>query len=484
MGTRWTCPAALRGMLFVVLMLALVSNAALAETVRKAPYLIYPGVNTEMQVLWQLSVAETCTIEWGTDTSYSLGSDETVEYGGDHQHTHTIAGLTPGTLYYYRVTVAGDEYTGSFRAAPEADASQVKFMAYGDTRTYPADHDGVAASMISEYVSDPEFQSVLICVGDLVTDGDLESDWDTEFFDPAYSNIQTMLATLPYQTAMGNHEGSGTLFTKYFPYPFVSGRYWSFDYGPAHFVVVDQYTSYGSGSAQLGWIESDLAATTKPWKFLYLHEPGWSAGGHPNNTTVQDYIQPLCEQYGVPIVFAGHNHYYARALVNGVHHITTGGGGAPLRDPDLGYPYVVTGISAYNYCKVEIDGAFLDFIAITRSGTVIDTFSVSLPQAGLTSGDTRALPEEISLGPTHPNPFSRSTAISFSIPSASCVELDIYTISGRRIRTLVNGTQQAGHHVAEWDGKDGSGKDVSSGIYYCRLRAEDCEVTTKLILAK
>jgi hypothetical protein len=463
------------------LILGLLSSTALAQSMRKGPYLIYPGTNTEMQVLWQRTAVETCTIDWGTDLTYSLGSAETVEYGGDHQHTHTITGLTPGTLCYYRVSVAGDEYTGSFRAAPPTDASQLKYIAYGDTRSYPTQHDGVAASIMSEYIADPAFQSVLISVGDLINNGNLEADWDNQFFDPTYTNIQTMLATLPYQSCMGNHEGTGVLFTKYFPYPFVGGRYWSFDYGPAHFVCVDQYTSYSSGSAQLTWIENDLAASTKDWNFIYLHEPGWTAGHHSNEIPVQTYIQPLCELYGVPIVFGGHNHYYARALVNGVHHITTGGGGAPPYSPTPGQPYIVYAISAYHYCMVEIDGASLDFTARTRSGTVIDTFSVDLPQAAVGYGDFEALPQALSLSPAGPNPFGRSTMLSFSIPEAAHVDVGIYAVNGRRIRTLVDGNREAGHHAAEWDGKDESGKDVSSGIYFCRLHADDSWIARKLI---
>ncbi|MBI3683978.1 MAG: metallophosphoesterase, partial [Acidobacteria bacterium] len=93
-------------------------------------------------------------------------------------------------------------------------------------------------------------------------------------------------------------------------------------------------TSYTPGSAQLEWLAADLAASRKTWKFVLLHEPGWSAaGGDPNNSSVQAYVEPLCEQNGVSIVFAGHNHFYSRAALNGVTHITTGGGGAPLNIP-------------------------------------------------------------------------------------------------------------------------------------------------------
>jgi hypothetical protein len=345
------------------------------DLMRKAPYLIYPGNVSQMQVLWQLISTATCTIEWGTDTLYSLGSAQTNEYGSDHQHTYTIDNLTPATKYYYRVSENQEVYTGSFRSAPDNNETNIKFLAYGDTRSNPGTHNQVAAAMVETYIGDEDFQSLIIVVGDLVNNGNSESDWDNQFFDPSYANIQEMLSTLPYQSCMGNHEESGVLFMKYFPYPFVAGRYWSFDYGPAHFAVVDQYTSYTPGSAQLTWLENDLASTTKPWKFIYLHEPGWSAGGHSNEVPVQLYIQPLCEQYGIPIVFGGHNHYYARAEVNGVQHITTGGGGAPLYQPDLNFPNVITATMAHHFCTIEIEDDILSFKAIKPDGTVIDSFT-------------------------------------------------------------------------------------------------------------
>jgi hypothetical protein len=463
--------------------LELSGSAELPPLMAKGPYLIFAGDNTRMQVHWQLIWTETSTIQWGTDTTYSLGSEVTTEYGADHQHTCTIDGLEPGVKHYYRVIVGDTTYTGSFFAAPPGDAVATKFLAYGDTRTYPADHDIVAGAIVSAYQSDPALQSVVLSVGDLVSDGDVESDWDTEFFDAAYANIQTMLANVPYQAAMGNHEGSGVLFTKYFPYPFVGGRYWSFDYGPAHFAVVDQYTSYGPGSAQLTWLEADLASTAKPWKFIYLHEPGWSAGNHPNNTAVQNYIQPLCETYGVPVIFAGHNHYYARAVVNNVHHITTGGGGAPLYDPDPGYPNVVATAKAYHYCKVEVEGGVMEFQAFAYTGALIDSFTVCLPGAGIDPPGGDAPSGGVMLNQMHPNPSRGECRITFAIPHAMDVHLGVYDIMGKKTRILVERVLGPGRHSLLWDGKDTLGRPVTSGIYLCQLKAGGSTITNKVVIA-
>lgn len=344
------------------------------DITRKAPYLIYNGNEGEMQIQWQLSSTAMSFIAWGTDITYSAGSAQTDEYGNDHQHLFTINNLTNATKYFYRVIAGTDTHNGSFYTAPDSTEKKVSFFAYGDTRSYPADHNIIAGRIINEFTTDSAFQSIVISVGDLVSQGDNESDWETQFFNSTYPNIINMLANLPYQSCMGNHEQSGVLFKKYFPYPFVNGRYWSFDYGPAHFVVVDQYTDYSSGSAQLTWIENDLSSSNKPWKFIYLHEPGWSAGIHNNNISVQNYIQPLCEQYRVPIVFGGHNHYYARAEINDVLHITTGGGGAPLYPPTPSYPGIITTAQVHHYCKIEIDNDILYFSAIDENGTEIDNF--------------------------------------------------------------------------------------------------------------
>jgi hypothetical protein len=75
-------------------------------------------------------------------------------------------------------------------------------------------------------------------------------------------------------------------------------------------------------------------------------------------------------------VFGGHNHYYARAAVNGVQHITTGGGGAPLYTPNPTYPNVVTATMSLDYCKVEIDSNVFHLTALTPGGQVIDEFTI------------------------------------------------------------------------------------------------------------
>ncbi len=397
--------------IFVILVDLVVPVPAQAvDVMKKTPYLIYPGTLGQMEVLWQLSATATSTIAWGTDTSYGTGSSTSLEYGTDHQHAYTISGLDPATMYYYRITTDDAIYSGSFLSAPAAGATQLKFLAYGDTRSSPAQHDQVASAIRAALNADPGYRTFTLFMGDYVYEGCTDAYWQFEWFTTSRANIRALTANLAYAGCMGNHEtypSGTTLFPKYFPYPFAGSRYYySYDYGPVHVTVLDQYTAFDSLSTQGLWFKNDLAASNKTWKFVLLHEPGWSAGGgHVNNTTVQTQIEPLCERYGVAVVFGGHNHYYARAVVNGVQHITTGGGGAPLATPDMGQSNLVAGASAYHYCQIAIDAGNLRFKAInSMTGAVIDSLTLhrsidaTPPEVTLTSPDGG---EQYDIGSTH-----------------------------------------------------------------------------------
>jgi hypothetical protein len=454
------------------------SESARWDITRKAPYLIYNGNGGQMEVYWQLTTTQTCTIEWGTDTNYSTGSSNSSEYGSSHQHKYTIGNLNAGSKYYYRVTAGTDVHTGSFYCAPSAYATHLKFFVYGDTRSHPENHDKVAEGMLNEIANDPGFQTFILSVGDLVYKGDSESYWDSEFFDADYTNIINMLAQFPYLSCRGNHEESGTLFKKYFPYPYVASHYWSFDYGPAHFVIIDQYIDYSTGSTQYDWIDNDLASSTKPWKFIDLHEPGWSAGGHSNEEAVQDYIQPLCEKYNVSIVFGGHNHYYARAEVNNVMHVTTGGGGAPLYTPDPSFPNIVATAEAYHYCKIELDDNMLYFSVYDDGGTRIDTFSIEKNTNALTR-ESSIRPAEYTLKQNYPNPFNPETIIEFSILKSDYVTLKVFNALGEEISTLVESQLTPGHYKYSWNGNG-----YPSGVYFYQLKAGRLAQVKKMMLLR
>lgn len=94
------------------------------------------------------------------------------------------------------------------------------------------------------------------------------------------------------------------------------------------------------------------------------------------------------------------------------------------------------------------------------------------------------LPGRYSLEQNSPNPFNPQTKIMFNLPEAVNVQLVVYTLDGRRIRTLLDETQPAGNHEVIWDGRDDGGRQMASGSYVYRLDAGPYSETKKMSLMK
>lgn len=353
-------------------------TGALAEGgFRKSPYLIYQGDNTRMTVLWQMSEATTTTLEWGRSESDVDHSIVVEESGTDHFFHHEIDGLMPGDMYRYRVSRGDLAQEGIFCAAPEDDATSLSFFAIGDSRTYPLTLNNLAGDMLKQIAREPSLHTMLLHTGDYVSDGRREDMWDGEMFRPDLPALRSFMADLPWQGAIGNHEFTGELFLKYFPYKYEQPFYWSFDYGPLHCAMVDQYQDYSPGSPQLLWLEKDLAATKKKWKILIIHYAGWTTGPYKGDEVGRRFLHPLCRRYGVQMVLAGHNHLYARCEVDTVTYITTGGGGGPLYGPDPSLPHLVEYSSAHHFVRFDIAGDKMAARAYDMDGQIIDSFERS-----------------------------------------------------------------------------------------------------------
>jgi hypothetical protein len=84
----------------------------------------------------------------------------------------------------------------------------------------------------------------------------------------------------------------------------------------------------------------------------------------------------------------------------------------------------------------------------------------------------------------YPNPFNPSTTIVVQLPQTGRVDVGIYDVAGRLVRTLENGKRGAGPLVLNWDGTNNAGVRVSSGVYFTRVRAGVHIITRKLVLLK
>jgi hypothetical protein len=83
-----------------------------------------------------------------------------------------------------------------------------------------------------------------------------------------------------------------------------------------------------------------------------------------------------------------------------------------------------------------------------------------------------------------PNPFAGSTRISFSLPRASQVRIDVVTVDGRLVKTLLNELTSPGVHQVDWDATNASGASVAGGIYFYRLVTPDAKATRKMVLLR
>lgn len=133
---------------------------------------------------------------------------------------------------------------------------------------------------------------------------------------------------------------------------------------------------------------------------------------------------------------------------------------------DSGYVYV-TGTS-YD------GGAYKDFVTIKyiQSSDVED------------ENGARERPSEFALSQNYPNPFNQSTKIEFALRKSGFVSLILYDLLGRKVRTLVSERLIPGYKSVLWDGKNDSGDDVASGIYFYQLKVGDFSETKKLVLLK
>jgi len=116
--------------------------------------------------------------------------------------------------------------------------------------------------------------------------------------------------------------------------------------------------------------------------------------------------------------------------------------------------------------------SFDDFMVVSLSGTSVDE-----------NGSTEKI-EGFSLSQNYPNPFNSSTDITFSVPQAQKVKLEVYNIIGQRVRTLVDELMSQGTHSMKWDGKDGQGNVVASGIFLYKMEVGTFKETKRMLFLK
>ncbi len=102
-----------------------------------------------------------------------------------------------------------------------------------------------------------------------------------------------------------------------------------------------------------------------------------------------------------------------------------------------------------------------------------------------TDNDTNVLSNlSASLQGNYPNPFNPETSISYTMPQAGKVTIEVFNVKGQKVKSLINDQQIAGNHTLVWNGKDNNNKKVASGIYFYKMTTDNFQQTRKMILMK
>lgn len=125
-------------------------------------------------------------------------------------------------------------------------------------------------------------------------------------------------------------------------------------------------------------------------------------------------------------------------------------------------------------------GATTFSLAGVATATTVGASAQTSVESGTVTISSNPITAPAVFAPT-PNPFASETVIAYILPTTTRVTIRVYDVKGRLIRTLTDATVPAGPHTASWDGRDSSGRDLGSGIYFSKFVAGSVEKTSRLL---
>lgn len=371
-----------------------------------ANLVIYPYLQNmqsdRVTVMWATTTSGSGVVQYSPDRSFSRSvlasireflSSETGLGLPFYQHQAEITGLAAGAEYFYRVLVDGQILTlGDELRFRTAGPGPFNFLAFGDSGAGTLEQAQLATRMSLER------PALVVHTGDLAYMNGTFGEFQARHFGYYWE----LMKRTPFFPTPGNHEyytNNAAPYLALHSLPAANvpagerGRYYSFDWGNAHFVSLDTNAPLaeavkGTG-AMLEWLENDLRNTRQFWRVVYFHHAPYAAGpnaGDPILPTVRERVAPILDRHDVQLVLNGHEHSYQRSLPirNGVSveaglgtvYITTGGGGASLY-PVSSHPLVIAAQSVHHYVRGEVQGPQITLRAIAIDGREIDRITLS-----------------------------------------------------------------------------------------------------------
>lgn len=367
--------------------IALASQASAQELIR-GPYLQNLKQDS-VEIFWSTDVeAET----WAAVREKGE-SDPPAVYMSNvpaTRHRQAVARLEVDTWYEYRIGRGEEDFLHDewipFQTLPPDDVEVYEFVLYGDHRNFPQHHRAVVDAMI-ERAEERGWPRFVIDSGDLTGQGEGVIDpWDEQFFEPA----QPLIRRVNLFPAIGNHESRihwPRIPIRYFENFSVptensgSKYYYSFQVGVVKVIVMDSWSSdWRRGSKQWHWVVRELRESEATWNVVVFHHPMYSYRAAPNpypgDLEMREHLDPIFRELGASIVMTGHNHFYQRVEASGIHHITSGGGGAPLYTPVLpgeGEETVKAAAETHHYVWFRVAGDEMTLWAWDDQNELIET---------------------------------------------------------------------------------------------------------------
>ena len=373
-----------------------------------------PGAHAQAAVPWSWGpilgtvTTDSAALTWktvrqvGFDFSYSMAQiydttgqwDEILTYES-HLGVAEIwlQDLLPGTTYRFQlVFYEGDAVypteVGTFRTA-SAGTRAFTFAVYGATASYPDRH-----KLVADTIARQTDVSLVIHAGGLV-----EYPSEERFANFLWA-MSDLARTRPYLPVIGNHDRETGLYFDIFALPKGGGlrneQWWSFDYGHVHFIALDStlsdLTEEAAMQEQTAWLKHDLSQVRDRMIVVFTSDPLYSASyATGENARLLAMWEPLFCEYGVDIVFSSAVHCYEHIYVNGIHHVITGGGGAPLVPSSAnvvqgtvfrryGLLHYVVGTVADDVLQIQVipvASVAGDVVTLSATGRSIDTFTIT-----------------------------------------------------------------------------------------------------------
>ena len=354
-------------------------------------------------VLIQTNINSNVTLNYGTSETYGLSASSENKT----LHEINLIGLIHAASYNYEIIAhesgnssnIGKRSNLSFRTQFKK-GNNFTFSVIGDIQRCDI------SDVIQQLESDPT--DIIVTVGDNIggerakTMGDYSYRWQADFFD----YLQNLTNSKPLFQTAGNHDRLDNDLDALAVYQRIllsskkdvgGKRYYSFDYGDAHFVILDANKRTFPArldEEQLSWLDADLTATDKPWKFVFSHYLVYGAGdvGYINTWRISNYsdIHEILVKNKATAYFNGHRHVYNRYMKDGVLYIsnlTAGVGGCLLEGSKFGNNnYVNTGGDTgtiptaigniAGYIKVNVTPSSAKIIALQNNGSQIDFIEI------------------------------------------------------------------------------------------------------------